>query len=213
MTLEEKAIEFIRETKGKPKKDRPDKQIKIFYEEELKLLIGFATEVTKELKEENNKLLDVINNQDVKIADLEKENAELKHNKKTVVHLADCLEEKMKDKIAELEKKVKYYEQQLSAMEKGVCDVCKVKDADYYEKQIADLGRKNTNLRGIIKNMGACMPNCKQFRQLEQAKGIIRMVIDSYNHKERFSFEKDLAKAEQFLEGKNGITNEDRYSS
>ena len=144
---------------------------------------------------------------------MEKENAELKHNKKTVVHLADCLEEKMKDKIAELEKKVKYYEQQLSAMEKGVCDVCKVKDADYYEKQIADLGRKNTNLRGIIKNMGACMPNCKQFRQLEQAKGIIRMVIDSYNHKERFSFEKDLAKAEQFLEGKNGITNEDRYSS
>ena len=35
--------------------------------------------------------------------------------------------------------------------------------------------------------------------QLEQAKEIIRMVIDSYNHKERFSFEKDLAKAEQFL--------------
>ena len=31
-----------------------------------------------ELKDENNKLLDVINNQDVKIADLEKKNAELK---------------------------------------------------------------------------------------------------------------------------------------
>lgn len=31
----------------------------------------------KELEQENNKLLDVINNQDVKIADLEKENAEL----------------------------------------------------------------------------------------------------------------------------------------
>ena len=29
-------------------------------------------------QQENNKLLDVINNQDVKIADLEKENAELK---------------------------------------------------------------------------------------------------------------------------------------
>lgn len=131
-------------------------------------IVRRADELTiNQLKDENNKLLDVINNQDVKIADLEK--------------------------------KVKYYEQQLSAMEKGVCDVCKVKDADYYEKQIADLGRKNTNLRGIIKNMGACMPNCKQFRQLEQAKRIIRMVIDSYNHKERFSFEKDLAKAEQFL--------------
>lgn len=36
-------------------------------------------------------------------------------------------------------------------------------------------------------------------KQLEQSKEILRMVIDSYNHKERFSFEKDLATAEQFL--------------
>lgn len=35
--------------------------------------------------------------------------------------------------------------------------------------------------------------------QLEQAKEIIRMVIDSYYHEERFQFERDLAKAEQFL--------------
>ena len=35
--------------------------------------------------------------------ELEKENAELKRNKKTVVHLADCLEEKMKERIEELE--------------------------------------------------------------------------------------------------------------
>ena len=34
-------------------------------------------ETTKELTDENNKLLDVINNQDVKIADLEKENKNL----------------------------------------------------------------------------------------------------------------------------------------
>ena len=39
-----------------------------------------------------------------RIEELERENAELKHNKKTVAHLSDCLEEKMKDKIAELEK-------------------------------------------------------------------------------------------------------------
>ena len=32
----------------------------------------------EKLEQENNKLLDVINNQDVKIADLEKENAKLK---------------------------------------------------------------------------------------------------------------------------------------
>ena len=35
--------------------------------------------------------------------------------------------------------------------------------------------------------------------QFTKAKEIIRMVIDSYNHKERFSFEKDLRKAETFL--------------
>ena len=35
--------------------------------------------------------------------------------------------------------------------------------------------------------------------QLTKAKELLRMVIDSYNHKERFSFEKDLMKAEQFL--------------
>lgn len=37
----------------------------------------------EKLEQENNKLLDVINNQDVKIADLEKENAELKETLKT----------------------------------------------------------------------------------------------------------------------------------
>ena len=56
MTLEEKAIEFIREIKGKSKEDRPNEQIKIFYEEELKLLIGFATKVTKEFEKENKRL-------------------------------------------------------------------------------------------------------------------------------------------------------------
>ena len=35
--------------------------------------------------------------------------------------------------------------------------------------------------------------------QLTKAKELLRMVIDSYFHKERFSFEKDLIKAEQFL--------------
>lgn len=35
--------------------------------------------------------------------------------------------------------------------------------------------------------------------QLTKVKELLRMVIDSYYHKERFSFEKDLIKAEQFL--------------
>ena len=44
--------------------------------------------------------------------------------------------------------------------------------------------------------------------QLTKAKELLRMVIDSYNHKERFSFEKDLMKAEQFLnsEEEKGMT-------
>ena len=50
------------------------------------------------------------------IKSLEKENAELKHNKKTVVHLADCLEEKMKERIEELE-------QQIEKMKR--CEICK----------------------------------------------------------------------------------------
>ena len=39
----------------------------------------------------------------------------------------------------------------------------------------------------------------KKSSQLTKAKELLRMVIDSYFHKERFSFEKDLRKAEQFL--------------
>ena len=44
---------------------------------------------------------------DKKIKNLEKENAELKHNKKTVVHLAECLEEKQKERLAQAIKIIK----------------------------------------------------------------------------------------------------------
>ena len=104
------------------------------FEETLKLLEGFVSDENAVLQHrldvaqgfldrdmEYNRLLDVINNQDVKIADLEK--------------------------------KVKEYEQQLSAMEKGVCDVCKVKDADYYEKQISDLEKQLKQATQIIKDI------------------------------------------------------------
>ena len=219
-----------------------------------------------ELKEENNKLLDVINNQDVKIADLEKEKEELRakylqatdegtsfahlkslewknikleeqntkwkedyialenlkdnqiadlekqlkeseHNKKTVVHLADCLEEKMKDKIADLEKKVKYYEQQLSAMEKGVCDVCKVTDADYYKNQIADLEKKlkeSEHNKKTVVHLSECVSDI-QDKQLEQAEGIIKLLLWNLRNK-YYDPAKDIVKAEQFLE-RNDIKN------
>ena len=41
--------------------------------------------------------------------------------------------------------------------------------------------------------------NIKWGVELADARGIIRMIINSYNHEERFTFEKDLAKAEAFL--------------
>lgn len=57
----------------------------------------------KELKSELTKKADTNHSLVEQMAKLEEENAELKHNKKTVVHLADCLEEKMKERIEELE--------------------------------------------------------------------------------------------------------------
>lgn len=106
----------------------------------------------EKIEQENNKLLDVINNQDVKIADLEK--------------------------------KVKEYEQQISAMEKGVCDVCKVKDADYYEKQIADLEEDLKLAEHNLKvkqgfNDNQYVYGLKISNQLEQAKKIILMLYNA----------------------------------
>lgn len=43
------------------------------------------------------------------------------------------------DCYCEQQKRIEKLEQQLSAMEKGTCDVCKVKDAEFYEKRIAEL--------------------------------------------------------------------------
>ena len=57
-----------------------EKQIKVYaikqfpYDEfKQQIIIDSINWATKELEQENNKLLDVINNQDVKIADLEKQ--------------------------------------------------------------------------------------------------------------------------------------------
>jgi hypothetical protein len=58
------------------------------------------------------------------------------------------------------------------------------------QDRIKELEKENESLENV-KNI--------YIGDLLKAKEIIRMVIDSYNHKERFSFEKDLIKAEQFL--------------
>ena len=104
-------------------------------------LEGIIEDVEKgELVSENNKLL-------VKINELE-----------TSLEGTSQALDRAEKKTVDLEKKVKYYEQQLSAMEKGVCDVCKVKDADYYEKQIADLEEQIEKMK--------CCDNCKHYRWL-----------------------------------------------
>ena len=88
----------------------------------------------------------------------------------------------LNDRIADLEKKVKYYEQQLSAMEKDVCDVCKVKDADYYEKQIADLEKKlkeSEHNKKTVVHLSECVSDI-QDKQLEQATKIIKNLLGLY---------------------------------
>ena len=77
-----------------------------------------------ELKEENNKLLDVINNQDVEIADLEKRLKESEHNKKTVVHLSECISD-IQDKQLEQAKKIINWFIQWNY---GCCDIPDYKD-------------------------------------------------------------------------------------
>ena len=65
MTIEEKAEEYARKTLSK---DCCDLKLEVYKRTITSYLAG-----AKELETENNKLLDVINNQDVKIADLEKQ--------------------------------------------------------------------------------------------------------------------------------------------
>ena len=70
-----------------------------------------------ELKEQNNKLLDVINNQDVKIADLEKENAENESEARELnIRLDRLIKEnvELKEQIKQIEKVSDYNADQLT---------------------------------------------------------------------------------------------------
>ena len=195
MTLEEKAIEFIRETKGKSKEDSPDKQIKIFYEEEQKLLIWFATKVTKKLEQklEQKELLGIIQEKDKAIkkliadmAGLEEENEQLRNNGFTVSAMT---------------------EQQLKvAIEKG----------EQLEKENAELKEK-LNIRSCknCKHNNKSCPNdgsCKHYSkwedfenpQLTKAKKIIKkqnkIIEDVCDVSMLGSYAKETIKqAEQFI--------------
>ena len=92
-----------------------------------------------ELETENNKLLDVINNQDVKIADLEKENAELKGlkdvatliraNNDTVVTLMQ-LNNKLVSKSQQLTRA-----KEIIALGLRVCETSSIEYMNLYQKQ------------------------------------------------------------------------------
>ena len=69
MTLEEKALEHSLKINGFTKEDCYNEKGELF--QFIKSDMDIYLAGAKELEQENNKLLDVINNQDVKIADLE----------------------------------------------------------------------------------------------------------------------------------------------
>lgn len=135
-----------------------------------KLLIKYA--------ELENKIADIkancdlaIEGRDIKIMELEKENAELKHNKKTVVHLADCLEEKMKERIEELE-------QQIEHLTKEVNDLENMKAT--LESRIADLTEQIEQMKCCEicayggNDFGVCYSNkpCKNKNKWKLAKWV-----------------------------------------
>lgn len=75
------------------------------------------------------------------------------------------------------------------------------------EKRIEELEKENAELKKFRQdcvkltedNVVMARQRAETSKQLTKAKELLRMVIDSYNHKERFSFEKDLIKVEQFV--------------
>lgn len=113
-----------------------------------------------------------------RIAELEKENTELKKevekHKWNDIFLEDC---------ADYDKKI-------------------AEEYTTLQEHIERLEKENTELKAKNKwySEQVCNKECAEvWKQLTKAKEFLRMVIDSYHHEERFSFEKDLMKAEQFL--------------
>jgi exonuclease VII small subunit len=72
-------------------------------------------------------------------------------------------------------------------------------------KNLSELEKENAELKNQLEMGNKVYNDNLDYshhieESLTKAKETIRMVIDSYKHKERFSFEKDLIKAEQFLQ-------------
>ena len=76
-----------------------------------------------------------------RISELEKENAELKRNKKTIVHLANCLEEKMKERLIkakEIIKKLSYTYKYVIQFEE-YADREVLTEAEKFMKEVSEL--------------------------------------------------------------------------
>lgn len=135
MTLEEKALEYSLKINGFTKEDCYDEngELRQFIKSDIDIFLAGA----KELEAENNKLLDVINNQDVKIADLEKENAELNEQNKELFH---CLGNHDRDvllinnKIVELKKQLTKAKE-IIAIGLRVCDTSSIEYMNLYQKR------------------------------------------------------------------------------
>ena len=138
------------------------------------------------LVSENNKLLDVINNQDVKIADLEKMLAEQYPDLKQSLDWANERENENIKEITELKAQIKVLEQNLEDTE--ICNKA-------LEIQRADLKKKNKWYSEQV-----CFKECSEvWGQLEQAKQIIKNII-RVTWGEGWNYSLDVkVKAEQFI--------------
>lgn len=132
-----------------------------------------------------------------------KENVELKHNKKTVVHLANCLEEKMKERIADLEKE--NAELKKKCYKKAVKDYCKL------ERENAELKKRLVSARAEFQRQYTDKQYWEQkanrlttewgktLDQLTRAKNLIENII-RVTWGEGWNYSLDWkVKAEQFL--------------
>ena len=108
-------------------------------ENQTKIIAGMdIQEDVLKLRIENNKLLDVINNQDVKIADLEKENKTLEGCLLAEQEHTQMLEQQIKEQEVRL---IKQSNQNLLDFQKEW--------QEEHDKQIADLEKENAELKSI----------------------------------------------------------------
>lgn len=177
----------------------------------------------KDLETENNKLLDVINNQDVKIADLEQKLEQTEDLIKNIIRVTwgegwnYSLDWKVKaeqflretdidnaiqkanegldlDKIADLEKQVKDLEWQLQEV---------AKDNDYYQAENKRLEQQIEKMKERIEELETrCaelfLQNNEFAEHLSKAKEIIRDLLGCLYSVE-YDRVSDLEQAEQFL--------------